>query len=436
MNWRKLIIVTAGLSMAPCLVAQQSAPNTGYPLSGVQRHDESGQADGLLNYDLRFSQTFTTGLNFGSTADKQELISTEAVSGDMYYGHQTERGQLLFHYSGGAAFNSRINSHNTTYHTLEFSDSFAFKKFTFVAADTASYSPEGTLGGAGIPGIGNIGSQLGLGNLGLGIVPGQNVLFNYSPRISNAVVGETDYNFSQRTALTGSASYGLLRSLDFGIDSNQFVYSGGLSHQLTARNSAAVNYQASHVTYVGSQVKMNTKSIFFQFSRVWSHSIRTEASFGPQHIVQELFPGSERFFPGRTILATSLSAFYTRNHDDFNARFTRSSNAGSGILVGALSNIFSAGVTHQFSRLWSAGLDGSYVTNNGLTSSRHTKFTTKLIGVQANRRFSEHLSAYASYTYRDQNTSMVLSDQVLQGNSNVFGIGFDLTPRGLRIKGH
>ncbi|MEO8726041.1 MAG: hypothetical protein ABI383_07930 [Acidobacteriaceae bacterium] len=434
---RSLTITLALLAATAALWAQVPQTESGgtyQPLSGIQRSEPAGGgADGVLHSDFRVSQVFDFYSN-SKLSSANNFVSTQAISGDFHYAAVTPRNDIQFGYNGGAIFynnnyqGTRLNRPTPTFHNFDVSDSFQFNKLGFMVGDTFTYTPDTFGFGGGIPGIGNIGG-INLGGLNPGLLPQSGVLLQDQPRLSNATFVQANYSLTPRTTLTSSVSYGLSRFPDTGIyNSRQLVFSEGGDYRLTARTSISLSYDHSNYSYdhIPENIKVDYGSV--ALSHQFNASLSVQGSLGPQWISS---PGT----PPRHTLGGGASAIYVKNRTTWQLRYSRSANSGSFAIFGALQDLVGLTASRQLGHTWSTSASAAYSHLSSLLG--HENFDNEQLGINLNRKFGQRVSGYVNYSFRRQNsnfTFLQFSDTLLAGNSHTVGLGFNFTPRGIRLK--
>ena len=96
----------------------------------------------------------------------------------------------------------------------------------------------------------------------------------------------------------------------------------------------------------------------------------------------------------------SAALSYARRSTSASIAFVRATNAGSGVLYGALSDSVNGAVRKQFSRDWQGALTASYSKNTSLAqiAGFEQSYQSNYGGGQLSRRLSRSFSAYFSYT--------------------------------------
>lgn len=393
---------------------------------GPAQPGASASAD-LLSYSVSASNSLIFGYN-GVNGASDSLN----ISGSAGYVSGSERHPLSFVYSGGYLFG--INGQpSSSFQNLGVSQVLNTRKWTFMISDVVSYLPVAArFGLAGVPGVGDIGSQ----PIGTGLSPNDALLSNFGRRITNTVTGGASVRLTGRTSIRTSASYAKQHFLDGnGIENNQFIAGGELDHAFTRATTLGVGYTYSRALYPQNGLSFITQSVVGIFQHSFSRQLNVYASVGPQWT----HGSNATLIPSQNSVSIGAGASYLRGHDTYTASYSRGTSTGSGVVYGALTDTFTLAAQRQFSRDWSGGLFASYGHARSLadkSSSLYTNASSFAVGVQASRRLGEHWSAFGSYAAQYQDVSQVLAtNNAFNSTANVLSFGVTYSPRPIRLSG-
>jgi hypothetical protein len=223
----------------------------------------------------------------------------------------------------------------------------------------------------------------------------------------NAVLGEAEYSFSRRSAFTFSASYGLLHFTDAGyIDSHMFYAQAGYDHLLNPKNSIAVLASYGKIDYTGTSNSTVDYLADLAFGRKITGRLAFQAAAGPEQ-VRVIGAGIGSFQLWTWSANTALT--YERRRSGFSAAFVRGLTGGSGVFFGAKSNTFNGSYHHQFTRVWSASVNGGYAFNTSLapTGASTSSFNTWLLGANLGRQLGRHAQVGFNYGLLKQDNPAV-----------------------------
>jgi hypothetical protein len=423
----KAYLVAPVLLLAVGVRAKAQAP----PLSTPPTFGFSlPSVEGTLTYSLSASEAFLTGYAGGVDYDT-------ALSGSLGYLSKSPDKPFSLVYSGGYLYSSVPGyPSSSTFQNLAASQVVTTKHWNFVIDDAVSYLPESpTTGLSGIPGVGDIGVE----PVQIGDQPAQSILTNYATRLGNGLNGGITRTINRSLSINGSASWQILHFINNeGIDSSMASGSIGPTYRIDARSSASADvvYSYTNDTYAGNSYPFETEGITFQYQRQLTHFLTMNVSAGPQRTFGS--GSTSSLIPSQITPVASASLTYSRKTTTASVFYSRASNAGSGVVFGALTNSIGGTVREQFSRNWQGALMASYSQSTslaevaGVDEDYHSTFG----GGQISRRLSRSFSAYFSYTAVTQSQSNVVVVQpAYSGLSQTFSVGITYSP-GAQHLGH
>jgi hypothetical protein len=406
------VSATAGAQVVP---AAAGPSNSGeQPLSGT------------LRYDLSYSQI----AQFYSGQLGNALSS--AVSGDARYANSSTSLPFSLTYSGGDiwAISGSYGETGVFQHLLV-SQGLLRRHWSLNLSDNASYMPQAPITGfSGIPGVGSLPDEPSQ--------PSQPILTLRTRSVYNTVSPNFSCTLDRATSLGVNGSYTILRFPDGnGLETDQWQAGSQLTRRLNVLNSLSSQYAYSHFTYPGYEYSMDTQSLLFGFTRVWSRRLRTSVSAGPQWIM----PSASTEIPSSTDLSVSANAGYSARSTSVTLNYTQGAMGGAGVstTVGARNYDASAGVSQQLGKKMSIGATGAYLRTRGMqqagSASGYGGLTNSVYGgVSATRQLSRYFNAYANYTVTHQLSSGALPANVISGLSQVIGFGISYSPRELHFR--
>ena len=423
----KSYLVVPVLLLALGVRAKAQAPPTstpptfGFSLPSVE---------GTLTYSLSASEAFLTG--YGGGVD----YST-AVSGSLGYLSSSPTKPFSLVYSGGYLYSSVPGyPPNSTFQNLAASQVWTTKHWNFVIDDAVSYLPESpTTGLSGIPGVGDIGVE----PVQIGDQPTQSIFTNYATRIGNGLNGGISRIINKSLSINGSASWQVLHFLNNeGIDSSMVSASVGPTYRINARSSASANvvYSYTDNKYAEQSYPFETEGITFEYQRQLTHFLTMNVSAGPQRTFGS--GSTETLIPSQITPVASASLTYSRRTTTATVSYSRATNAGSGVVFGALTSTIGGTVREQFSRNWQGALTASYAQSESLAeiAGINEDYHSTYGGGQISRRLSRSFSAYFSYTAVTQNeNNVVVVQPAYSGLSQTFSVGITYSP-GAQHLGH
>lgn len=375
--------------------------------------------------------------NGGNTTTSTNWRGVTSLSGDFRLQHFANQNIYSLAYTVGGTFLYRnapgpntpaSTSNSSQYHNFQASMQAAWRRWTFYLMDTVQFLPESAFGGSGIPGVvGGIGGGFGGGGFGgggfgnggfgggfggglfggglqPGFTPGQGILTGQSKRVANTVLGQAQYDFNRRTAMTFTGSYGILRFPDGGfIESDSYRFQTGISHQVSSVSTIGVIYSAGLLRFSGSTRGADNHAVQLAYGRRITGRMALQLSGGPQF---------NRFDSPVTGSSTSVSASvraslsYRFPMTSLALNYNRGFTGGSGLLQGASSDHFDFSLTRPLTRNWQFGAHAGYGFNksiqqlNTLPTEQH--FHTVVGGVFLSRQLLRKVSMRVNYDFQRQ----------------------------------
>ena len=419
--------------MAPVLLlalgvrAQAQAP----PLSTPPSFGFSlPSVEGTMTYSLSASEAFLTGYGGG-------VNYSTALSGSLGYLSSSPSKPFSLVYSGGFLYSSVPGYPSaSTFQNIAASQVVTTKNWNFVIDDAFSYLPESpTTGLSGIPGVGDI----GVIPVQIGDQPAQSILTNYATRIGNGLNGGITRTINRSLSINGSGSWQILHFLNNeGINSSMASGSVGPTYRINARSSASANviYTYTNNTFAGQSYPFETEGVTFQYQRQVTRFLTMNVSAGPQRTFGT--GASAALIPSQITPVASATLTYGRRTTSASVFYSRATNAGSGVVYGALTNSIGGSFQQQFSRNWQGALTASYSQNKSLATiaGLNEDYRATYGGGQVSRRLGRSFSGYFSYTAVTQNqVNVVLSQPAYSGLSQTFSVGITYSP-GAQHLGH
>jgi len=284
-------------------------------------------------------------------------------------------------------------------------------RWSTLIGDQLSYTPQSPFGFGGLGSLNNLG--VGLGN-GMGsnpgfnnnFLPGQSILISGSPQISNAVIGEVDYALSHRASLTFAGSYGLLDFVNPGFqNSSSATFQGGYNYLLDRKNSIAVFYRFNANMFSGLSQRIEDHSVQLSYARRITGRLSFQVGGGPNaNLYQSPLAGPSAV--ASWTASSSLSYHY--RHLGTGLSYNHSVTGGSGLLVGARTDLLSGNVNHSLNRDWDATVSGGYSRNHALQQTTSNANSTSpqawFATVQVSRHFVRYGSLFIGYSASGQSS--------------------------------
>ncbi len=247
---------------------------------------------------------------------------------------------------------------------------------------------------------------LALTNLEPTLSPSETVLTGVATRLNNTATGELDYVLSRRSTLTFAGSYGLLHFFNPSfVGTRDFDGRVGYNLALGAKNSIGIIYDYNLTDFTGSPSQLQTHWAQFAFGRKITGRFALQISGGPQLLRLSNFAlaSGQHWSWG---LSGGLSYQMTRA-TGYSLSYFHLVTSGSGVFFGAESDVATGVATHQFTRVWSASVNGGYARNINATPSATISnlFDNWYGGASVSRQLGREFLLGLSYTFQQQNNS-------------------------------
>jgi hypothetical protein len=403
-----------GFGKAPVPVARGVfAPDDAQPYDPAQVEPDTNTLSGAEVFgvgslqhsrDLFDPSIIVSSLGQSGTTDttgQTGLHAITLVGGGLNFNHVWSRYHFATTYTGGETLYYGFQR-SSMYHNLAVSQDVEWQRWHLHLRDNFAASPGAAFTGSGMGGPGLIGqfsSTLAnsLNTVGQRFQPSETIQTGQAMRIMNAVVGEAEYSFSRRSAFTFSGSYGLLHFTDVGyIDSHMLNAQAGYDYVLNPKNSIAVLASYGKIDYTGASTSTVDYLADLAFGRKITGRLAFQAAAGPEQI-RVTGAGNGNFQLWTWSANTALT--YERRRSGISVAFVRGLTGGSGVFFGARSNTLNGSLHHQFTRFWSASVNGGYAFNTSLapTGAPTSGFNTWLLGANVGRQLGRHAQVGFNY---------------------------------------
>jgi hypothetical protein len=224
-------------------------------------------------------------------------------------------------------------------------------------------------------------------------------------RYQNSVLGQAEYSFSRRSAITFSGSYGLLHFTGAGyVNSTMANAQVGYDYMLSPSDSIAILASYGNITYSGTVVSTTDYIAALAYGRRITGRLAFQISAGPEEIQNKgtAVVGSSRLW----IASVNSALSYQRRRTSLSVNYLHGLTAGSGVFIGAVSNAFTASARYQFTRSWTGTINGGYSLNKSLAIAGipEARFDNWLIGWNLGRRVGPHAQINFNYGLTKQNS--------------------------------
>lgn len=436
------ILVPVLLSTIASIAYGQAVPSgTSTPISSIGSGPNLPTLDGVFHYDLSASEAIQYGY-YGPG----EVTHSTILSADAAYTGKSEVMPFNLVFAGGAILANQQEQGNAGYVSGTISQGLITRRWSLNIADSFSFLPQSpTVGLSGIPGTGDLGS-LPVQSPVEG--PAGGIFSDAGNRIANTLTGSVERQISRDTSISGSGAWSVLHFLDDsdangGLDSEQVSGTVSLNQRLDARSSASVSAVYSTFSYSGfaagvAAPNIEARGVNVGFQRLLSRSLSVSLSAGPQWVSSS----DSTIIPSSLNVAATAALSYSRGLTNATVAYSHGVNAGSGVLLGAVSDSIFASLGHNYGRNWVASLNAGYAHSSGLAevllsgsaTATNEVYNSVFGGVQLRRRIGNHFSGYVSYSAQNQSGSIPFAGQnALNGTSQTFGVGITFTPRLTRL---
>ena len=385
---------------------EQTATPDSRPLSGAQDLTVGYPSSSHSFLSPSFGVTTAVQTNpYGATqSNANDFFSTTYLSGRLAVNKLSGRSELLADYLVGGGFSNETNQESSLIQSLDFSETIHWGRWSQLFGDQFTYLPSSSFNFGGLGGLSNFGVNPGAGtasNPGFrrDLLPDQSILTSGGPRVSNAVIAQTGYLLSPRLSLTFLGSYGVLDFTDNGFQNSSSVSArGGLNYLLDPLNSVSISYGFSKLMFSDLPQGVSDHTVQFSFARRITGRLSFQAGAGPDvQLYQAPIAG-----PSTVVSWAASSALnYQVRHIDAGFNYNHGLTGGSGILLGAETDVFSGKLYRALGPYWQAGLSIGYSRNRILRETAFNGTSTTVQGwfasAQINRRFVRHGNLFISY---------------------------------------
>ncbi len=378
----------------------------------------------ILDPAISFSQL---GQTIPDASGNAVLTGISMASGSLNFNRAWSQYQFSAIYNGGETFNlgygaATASFFGNTAPRYQFHDLMVIQQadlgrwhFLFQDNFTASPGAAFTSQGMGGPGLAaQFSSMLGASLTGFAqsFQPFETIDTGSIMRYRNSILAQAEYSFSRRSAVTYSASYGLLDFSGTGyFNSTLMELQGGYDYLLDPANSIAVLGSFGKINYTGtagSTTATGSSTTDYMGALAYGRKVTGRLAFqvaaGPQEILAEFNGGVNNF--DRLFASVNSALTYQRRRSGVSFNYMRGLTEGSGVFLGATSNTLSASANRQFTRNWTGTVNGGYSLNNSLAPAgvATTQFDNWFVGANIGRRLGPYAQVNFNYGLQRQNS--------------------------------
>jgi hypothetical protein len=282
------------------------------------------------------------------------------------------------------------------------------------------------MGGPGL--AAQFSSMLGatLGSIGQAFTPAETIETGNAVRYRNSALGQAEYSFSRRSALTFSGSYGFLDFPSAGyVSSHMLNAQAGYDYLLDPTDSMAVLASYGKIDYNGLNGSTTDYAAALAYGKKITGRLAFQVAAGPQQIrVVSPIKDFDRWF---VLVNSALS--YERRRSGISLSYARGLGAGSGVFLGSETNTITGAWHRQFTRSWSGSVSGGYALNNSLVPAgvTPTSFNNMFLGANLGRRIGRHVQINFNYGLQRQSTptSCPVASCGVNGFQQTFGMSLN-----------
>jgi len=349
-----------------------------------------------------------------SQANSPGVIESTYLTGRLALSRSSKRSSLGLDYLIGGSFSTDANQGNSGIQSLHFSDLSHWGRWSMMLGDQLSYTAQSPFGFGGLGSLNNLGVSLGTvagSNSGFRdtFLPGQSILINGSPQVSNAVIGEVDYALSHRASLTFAGSYGLLDFLDSGFqNSSNATFQGGYNYLLDRKNSIAVIYRFNDTMFSGLSQRIDDHSVLLSYARRIVGRLSLQIGAGPDVVIYKSPLAGSRTVGNWTAFS---SLKYQYRHLGTGISYNHLVSGGSGLLTGAQTDLVSSNLNQAFNRDWEISVLAGYSRNRALQQTMPSAHNISPQAWYATALVKRHFVRYGSlfFAYSASGQSSLVS---------------------------
>jgi hypothetical protein len=379
------------------------------PLAGAQNLSLGSRSSNRGFLLPSFGVTTQAQFNpYGSgAANNSSPLSTTFLSGRLALNKISTGSELLVDYLAGGGFSSASTQSSSVIQSLDFSETIRGGRWQQMFGEQFSYLPTSSFNFSGLGGLSNFGVSLGgvgsTPSLRPNLVPNQSIFTNGAERISNAAIVQTTYALGYRSSLNFLGTYGTLHFLQSGFYDSSMINAGaGYNYLLSPLNSMAISYGFSRLMLSALAVGPESHSVQLSLARRITGRLSFQAGAGPDFQFYNRPLGGTNMIVSWT--ANSALAYQLRNWGT-GFSYDHSLTAGSGVLPGAETDVFSGHLERRFGN-WEASMTMGYSRNRAPRQTSTPAITPQgwYAGVQASRRFARFGSLFVSYNVLGQSS--------------------------------
>jgi len=390
--------------------------NDRVPVSGVEdyRLDGINLGRSFVVGQAEFNEVYSTNTNGAATSSGAMHDSISNLQGMLSLQLLSRRSALNLDYRPGLLVYDRGTVGTEIIQQFNITEKFYLRRWTLVLGNDFSYLPQSPIGlggfvgggaaNSGIPGVGG-----GLTNFNPFFVPGQSIQ-TLGNRISNAFVGQAQYTFGPRSSVNFSGTYGLVHFFDTGLlNSRDLALRLGYDYTISAKQTFTVAYSRNQIFFSPGIPGFSSDSVLVGYRRTISGRMSLIVESGPQF----------SHFQGGVSGSSTRVAYHVRGvlryrtlRNTIELSYQHRLSEGSGVLVGAQTDLVSASIARIVSRNWTATTSANFNHNSSLNQTT---------GAVTNFHFNSWNGNISASRRLGQSTNIQFQYNVSRQTSNVSG---------------
>ena len=357
-------------------------------------------AHNIFDPAVSFSQLGETS---GGTPGQSNLSGVTIIGGSLNFSRNWSRYRLSAIYNGGETIYFGSNTGRYSFQDLSFIQQVDWARWhlilrdDFIASSGAAFTGTG-MGGPGLASQSFSTPGFSLSNFGQAFLPSQTIETGNVMRYMNSVLGQAQYSLSRRSTVTFSGSYGLLDFTGGGyISSRTLNAQVGYDYQIDPKNSVAILASYGKIRYPGTADTTTDYRGGLAYGRKITGRMAFQLSLGPEQIRSMNATGNSQLF----LLSVNSGLSYAWRRSNASISFTRGLTSGSGVLMGASSDVFSTWASRQFTRFWTGSVSGGFALNNSLPSAgaATARYEDWFFGANLGRQLGRHMQVNFNYGF-------------------------------------
>jgi hypothetical protein len=403
-----------GLSDPNSTVEEEQQPTNWQP--------DNGPATGLQSPTLGSPELghsyWVPGFLLGSTIQSRPpgqlatggWYANNYVAGEASLLEESGRSQFALNVTGGGYFTTDSLESNGGFGQLSSEYSLSLNRWNLQVFDYFSFIPESQFGfsvgtGLALPGVtGPLGPSVP--GLSASTVPNQSIYSAIGPRYSNAFAAQVTYSLSRRASITVGGSYGILNFTQSGnINNNMATGNVGFNYALNPHDTIGVLYRFTGFHYEGEPQALGTHIVNFVYQKKVAQKLALNLFGGPEFTYFRIPIDNQSSSTGAS---AGASLTYGFERSTVVLSYNHGLAAGSGVLLGSITDQATVTLQKQFGRVWSGMVNFGYSHNSALTTLPgipKTVYNDWFVGGSLHRPIGRNIQVAGTYEASFENTS-------------------------------